>query len=300
MSKHAYCIMAHKTDETFWTLLSLLDDIRNDVFIHMDAKVSSWNCEEARSRMRRASVRETSRRISVTWGAYSQIEVELLLLDSVLANGGYSHIHLLSGQDLPIKTQDEIHAYFDEHTGEEFIRFQGPVFQHADRVRYRWFFQDRIGRSRRNLLGIAQKALVAAQRVLHLERNRDMQFQKGDNWCSITEDLARLVVSKRDWIRRVFSDSLCADEVFLQTIVFGSPFIESLHCVSFDDDERAFMRRIKWEDEPVPSPSVWRLTDVDDLLMSDMMFARKFDSAVDIDAVHEVARRVGGAGGAIR
>lgn len=36
--KHAYLIMAHKDDYTFRTLLPMLDDPRNDIFIHMDVK----------------------------------------------------------------------------------------------------------------------------------------------------------------------------------------------------------------------------------------------------------------------
>lgn len=36
--KQAYLIIAHKDDLVFRTLLKLLDDSRNDIFIHMDLK----------------------------------------------------------------------------------------------------------------------------------------------------------------------------------------------------------------------------------------------------------------------
>ena len=38
MEKHAFLIIAHKLDFTLSTLLSLLDDKRNDIFIHIDKK----------------------------------------------------------------------------------------------------------------------------------------------------------------------------------------------------------------------------------------------------------------------
>lgn len=38
MKKHAYLVIAHKDDLTFRTLLQMLDDVRNDIYIHMDSK----------------------------------------------------------------------------------------------------------------------------------------------------------------------------------------------------------------------------------------------------------------------
>lgn len=37
--KQAYLIIAHKDDLTFRTLISMLDNENNDIFIHMDKKV---------------------------------------------------------------------------------------------------------------------------------------------------------------------------------------------------------------------------------------------------------------------
>ena len=42
-NKHAFLVMAHKDDATFRTLLRLLDDARNDIFVHMDAKNAAWD-----------------------------------------------------------------------------------------------------------------------------------------------------------------------------------------------------------------------------------------------------------------
>lgn len=44
-SKHAFLVTAHKDDKVLHTLMRVLDDERNDIFIHMDAK-SGW--EESR------------------------------------------------------------------------------------------------------------------------------------------------------------------------------------------------------------------------------------------------------------
>ena len=61
------------------------------------------------------------------WGGYSQIRSELILFQSAWEHG-YEYYHLISGVDLPIKTQDEIHEFFREHYGKEFIYFCPKTF----------------------------------------------------------------------------------------------------------------------------------------------------------------------------
>lgn len=39
-NKFAYLIMAHKADYTLTKLLSTIDDERNDIYIHVDKKVT--------------------------------------------------------------------------------------------------------------------------------------------------------------------------------------------------------------------------------------------------------------------
>ena len=84
-------------------------------------------------------------------GGYSMINAELQLLKYATLQGNYLYYHLLSGEDLPIKTQDDIHDFFEEHQGKEFVRFECNKFQYYDRVRYYYWFKEIVGR-RNNLL----------------------------------------------------------------------------------------------------------------------------------------------------
>lgn len=90
--KHAYLVMAHKDDETLRTLLRTLDDPRNDIFIHMDAKNTGWDENRALASIDKAGIFFVPR-ISVTWGGYSQIACELGLLNAAVDKGA---LHLLS------------------------------------------------------------------------------------------------------------------------------------------------------------------------------------------------------------
>ena len=117
--KHAYLILAHTEFEVLKLLVSCLDDPRNDIYVHFDKKVAVL--PELQTRL--AGLTVLDRRIDVRWGAPSMVEAELVLFEAALAQGPYQYYHLLSGVDLPLKSQDYIHDYFDRHAGEEFIGY---------------------------------------------------------------------------------------------------------------------------------------------------------------------------------
>ena len=84
MKKHAYLVIAHKDDLTFRTLLQMLDDVRNDIYIHMDSKNTNYDCSRTEKMLHHSSVYHVAR-TGVTWGGYSQINAELTLLQEATA-----------------------------------------------------------------------------------------------------------------------------------------------------------------------------------------------------------------------
>ena len=215
------------------------------------------------------------------WGGYSQINAELLLLKKATETNQYAYYHLLSGQDLPIKPQSYIHDFFEKNNGLEFVRFEKESFQYQDRIKYYYWLQDKIGRKYKFLT----KTLKAIQRVFHVNRNKGTIFQKGSNWFSITDNLARHVVSKEAWIKKTFHDTICCDEVFLQTIIVNSTFKDRLAHAKFDDSNEMFMRLIDWNRG---NPYVFTIDDLSEIKTSPMLFCRKFSSDVDVDVVDTI------------
>ena len=179
-------------------------------------------------------------------GGDSQIDTELRLLKAAIKNGHYIYYHLLSGEDLPIKTQDFIHVFLKEHSGKEFVCFQEPKFKFEERIRYYYFFQEKEGR-KRNLYSVFRKTSIAIQKLIGIKRNKNIQFQKGANWFSITDDLARYVCSRSSWIFETFKNTIFCDEIFLQTIVHNSRFKKNLYHQNYDNDHAACVRLIDWK-----------------------------------------------------
>lgn len=297
VSRHAYLIMAHKNPEQVNILLSLLNDGRNDIFLHIDKKAmdtfSPW-LEEFKASLSHSRLTIVAS-IACHWGGYSQIQCELNLLKAALEdNGGrvYKFIHLLSGQDLPLKTQDEIHAFFAAHEGQEFIDFYSPHFPDALRSRLCYYHLFESRDVRHNLE--AQKLYEAhlqkqvAEGVDRL-RHSKVIFYKGANWFSISGTFAQYLVDQEAMIRKQFRFTSCADEIFLQTIFMVSPFKDSLYYKGFDDNMISIVRNIDWNRG---NPYVWKYSDLDDLFISPHCFARKFDMVKDREVVLAIADRI--------
>lgn len=279
MNKHAYLIMAHHQFDLLKKLLLLLDDDRNDIYVHIDRKAKNFNYNEYYHLLRKSKLYFTDR-TSVVWGGYSQINCELLLLKkSIIQN--YTYYHLLSGVDLPLKTQDDIHTFFRQNHGAEFIHFDQPIYNPANnsRLQYFHFFQDKIGRTK-SILSHIEKISLWLQEKLNINRLRktNLPLQKGANWFSITNDLAHYVVNQEENIRRIFKHSLCCDEVFLQTIVYNSKYRNYLYYKDLDNNYISIMRYIDWKRG---TPYIFQNEDYEQLINSKYLFARKFDSSVD-------------------
>lgn len=288
MAKHAYLIIAHKNDKTFKTLVQLLDYKDNDIFIHMDSKLDNYDAAKTEGIAKKSRVFH-SERTNVSWGGYSQINAEMVLLKKATETGKYDYYHLISGEDLPIKTQKEIHAFFDKNKGKEYVEFFKGDFVDDYRVKYWYPFQEKLGR--KNPRFTSMFALI--QRPF-IRRNRGIKFQKGTNWFSITDDFARYVVSKEEWVKRVFRKTWCCDEVFLHTLLVGSPFMKNVFHHADDGkkygwDNTCCMREIDWTRG---APYTFRLEDFDMLMKSEMCFARKFDASVDDKIIDKIKKRL--------
>jgi hypothetical protein len=288
MGRHAYLIMAHSNFDYLKKLIKSLDDTRNDIFIHIDIKANFTDFDLLKRAISFSSVYYIKQR-NVKWAAFSGILCEMDLLKEATNRGEYDYYHLLSGSDLVIKTQNEIHQFFDHNKGIEFVAFDERQIasQYLDRIQYYYFFQDVYGRNRKNIflvgLYVIDKILLSIQKFLKINRLKevDIEFQKGTNWFSITHDFAKYVLQQEEWIYRTFQYSLSGDEIFLQTILVNSDFRENLR-QPINLEENTNMRLIDWSRG---KPYTWRKEDYDILTNSNMFYARKIDPNVDDEII---------------
>ena len=281
MKRHAYLILAHCNFGQLRKLVELLDDPRNDIFIHVDRKArfdpAGWE-----NVCRRSVLAFISPRIAVHWGGPSIMRAELALLKAATEAGQYDYYHLLSGMDLPIKDQDTIHAFFDGHSGMEFINLWNFKPDTESRVRLYTLFPEL---EKNFLFHAINKIGRKIQTAAGLGINRDIDFSYASQWFSITDDLARYAVSREKWLEHTFRHTIICDEIFFATLVMNSPFRKRLFVKERTDPSKpgtGNMRFIDWtRGESIRHPWTFRSEDWDLLTGVPHLWARKFDERTD-------------------
>lgn len=282
MQKHAYMIMCHDNFRLLQKLLILLDDKRNDIYLHIDKKAKAFDYQEISSCVKYATI-TFLKRINVNWGGYSQIRVELLLLKEATKKE-HTYYHLLSGADLPLKTQNEIYQFFEENDGKEFVSIDNMTTKESffNRIGRYHFFQDYIGRVigyRSAVLEFLESLSLEIQKFFHVKRKTyvNTEIYKGTNWFSKTHQFAVYLLDREKDIHKYFGFGLCADELFLQTIIMNSPFRNDVvnDCLRYVDWERG-------------KPYTFSDEDFDLLMSSNKLFARKFDYSKNPEIVDHI------------
>lgn len=281
--KHAYLIIAHNEPELFGVLVSLLDDVRNDIYVMVDGKVDIAPFLQFDTK--HSKLVFLGNRISNYWGTYSLVKTELELFAKAYESGErYSYYHLLSGADLPIKTQDEIHAFCEQQRSKdgaplEFLSFwEGATEDLFHKMSYHHPFQ-KYYRAKSSALRFVLlrvcRVSYALQRWLGCMRKfPDTIFKKGDQWASLSQQAVAELLNKRSEIKNIFEGSKCPDEIYKQTMLYASP----LRAHIYQDGKRgiANLRAIDW-DRGVPY--VWQAGDLNELRVLPQLFARKFTLA---------------------
>lgn len=298
MGKHAYLVLAHNNFDQLGRLLAILDDDRNDIYIHIDRKAAFSDADRKKLlSFVKKSVVFFVPRVRVSWGGYSQIESELSLLTEATKKT-YDYCHLISGADLPVKSQDYIHRYFDDHPGIEYVHFGAAewIKSAQSRVKYHWMFQETVGHSQKlgmNILKVISRVYVKVQKLAKVDRMKknwqDLKFAAGSNWFSITGEFARYIVENTNQIKTLFSDTICGDEEFVQVLALNSRFYSRCFHKEFDGDYESVLRLIDWKRG---RPYVWRKEDFNELTNTPCIFARKFDENIDSSIISLIEEHV--------
>lgn len=272
LKKHAYCIIAHNEPEIFKILVSLIDHPLNDIYVHIDKRVN--NIDDFRIETKHSNIQYLNIRRKVYWGDMSILDVEVDLIKKALSNGQYQYFHIISGVDLPIKKQSDIHAICDSLYPLEFIGV-------ADDAQYPWI-EERINfyhlfhksfRKPNSTRYKISKSFVRIQKKLAIKRNAIPFSKMGPNWCSITCDFAKYITEEWDRMRRRYRLTLISDECFFQTCLCKSK--QRFSANSLESQYDSCKRLIDWNRG---NPYTWREVDFIELINSDSFFARKFSS----------------------
>jgi hypothetical protein len=233
----------------------------------------------------------------VYWGGFSLIQAELNVLRAAF-NNGYHYYHLLSGSDLPLVSQECLHARLEE-SDREYVDIDPGCesFAHWKVAYYHLLVETRFYR---RLWAYRQlgHALVKLQALAGIDRTRKtgLQFLHGSAFFSITHAFAEYVLDREEWVRRNFHHTLIGEEVFMQTLLMSSPFQSRL--AGRGALKTGNLRYIDWARKTGNSPYTFRMSDLEELKSASRqyLFARKFSRALDPDIVETIVDRLTTAG----
>ena len=265
--RHAYLILAHNNFYVLEKLLLLLDDERNDIYLHIDKKTKDFDFDHFSAIVKKSALIYPSERIDVKWGESSIVRAELLLFGEAFAHGGYSYYHLLSGADIPLKTQDHIHEFLSGRD-ECFIYYGSELNNYLyERLSlyHFWIGKDNVPANYTRAILYRLQRLFGVNRCKKIEK-QGFKISKGGQWCSLPPAAVELLLQNRELILKMTRRALCPDEMYKQTVLsFGGMKINKndLRCIGFVSTN--------------PHPKTYTEKDYDFLISSDRFFARKFD-----------------------
>lgn len=292
--KHAYLVMAHNNVKVLENCFKLIDDNRNTIFLFIDKKSKVINPELLKKNLKYSKLVIVPN-FNIYWAGFSMIRANLSLLQTAFEyEEHFSYYHLISGADLPIKTQDEIHAYFDKYEGEEFVEInpsRSPMIQYKKNT-FHLFVENNYFRSN-SLVKFLNHAIATFQMKLKCFRNAGQTVYHGSALYSLSNQFVEYLLARKESILHEYKYTLASDEIFIQTEIMKSPFKEKLH--RFEERMYGNARFIEWNNlVNKNSPTEFTMMDYERLLNADehLLFARKFNENVDIEVVEKITKNL--------
>jgi hypothetical protein len=270
--KLAYLILIHKNAEQFKRLFRSIYRSYNYYLVHVDKKSDEAFSREIESFLAGYPNASMLTRQRCVWGGWSQVSIQLEGIKELLnRSSDWDFLVNLSGQDFPLKSQEHIITFLNQHKGKNFLNVMNQAIdwpQSLFRIRYFFFeFRDRVvpvPARRRYLKGITPFI--------------------GSTWFVLDRMFCGYLSNGNDVRRyeRYYRHTLCPDESFFQTVAMNSDFRDTVindykRLITFETTKRP----INFGFGPKGIPRTYTRGDYSFLVGSDAFFARKFDDSID-------------------
>lgn len=284
MTKIAYILLCHKDPEGVVAQALRLTAAGDYMAIHFDGRASSADYARIKAALAgNPAIAFAPRRIKCGWGEWSLVAATLEALKAAFDQfPAATHFYMLSGDCMPIKTAEHIHAELEAEEADfiESFDFHGSDWIKTglkeERLIYRHWFNERENKS------WFYRSLEWQQR-LGLKRAipKDLTIRIGSQWWCLRRRTVEAVLdftANRPDVRRFFKTTWIPDETYFQTLV--------AHLVPDQEIHSRTLTFLHFSDYGMP---VTLYNDHYDLLLTqDELFARK----ISPDAM-ELKQRLG-------
>lgn len=274
--KQAIIILIHKDIENVVRLINYFKGTC-DIFIHIDKdyKISTEQYEQLKKLDGVVSVFQTYK---VHWGAFSIVKTELFLLETAIKKSKFKYVHLLSGQDYPIKPLSDFLRFFSD-TDNEYLQnthLPNPNWDNNTMQRLQnYFFLDHMIINRdSDVKKVWNMANTLAKYGLKRRiPDEFMHLYGGSQWFSLSREAIVAILEythKHSSFYRAMRFVYCPDEIYFTTVLMNIDYKNKKEIINDN------MRFIKWPFKNAQHPKIINHEDLRLLAASNAFFARKF------------------------
>jgi len=265
-----------------------------DMYIHVDLKSDIAPFKAALSDVRRTYFIEE--RVKLYWGGFSAIKATIAMLRQALESSrNYDYFIIFQNYDYPLRTNNQILRFFEEHYGIEFIR-GCPIARTKDwhyARKYKIYnkrdddFYLKKHSKLRMYLRYAHMLLKSIGTIFSSgvirEGSQSYNLYYGAAQWAVTRNLAEHFVGFYDThpkYNRIMSHIQFPDESYFHTVAHNSGFKRS--CVKYDEPAKRWL--VNWRNlhyfEYPDIITIMNEKDFDKVIAEDALFVRKVRTGV--------------------
>lgn len=270
----AVLITAYKDAKQLDELLKTLYG-KFKVYLHIDAKSEELQELEIKNRYPQVKI---VKKFRINWGGVNHLKAILELLAMAAEDAEIKYIHVISGQDFPVRNIKDFYQQF-ENSDKIYMSCIGQEgFPDVINERLYYPVLNSNWDSRKRSIRIINALTKAVQKGLRIERRTIGNFSyicKGMVWVSLPKEAARYILDylqRNPQLMRDLQHTLIPEEFFFQTLLVNSEYNEKIvkHNLRYTD----------WSSRYNSIPAYLDETDFDKIKKSEDFFARKIDSSI--------------------
>lgn len=314
-NKIAILVLAHKNREQLTKLIREFDDLRFDVFVHIDAK-SHMRMDVPIMKNSFCYILKRKECVPTYLNDFSLVDASINLIKAAQKKDRYAYYVLLTGQDYPIKSNDIIYetlmnsyptcwidsyglddAYkhgmmWVENVGHK--RFSQRARRLAQKIVGAKFYYSHYGKIVKIpiiALDVLSNMFMPSPRKLVIKN--EFTYSAGSHFWMLPDLAVNHIISVYDnneKLSYVFKHSSAPEETYFQTALstmpkakIPDPYVQ-LDSIEKEMDNPA-LRLIKWYENGKKTsghPATWTISDFDVIMKAKALFARKFEENSDI------------------
>jgi hypothetical protein len=282
----AYIIVSHFNLEQTLRLFNMLNHKDACFVFHVSKKCEPQYYEKLYAALKDRENCFFTKRIDITWANFSFVQAELNAIDTLIENNvNFDYAFLLSGQDYPIKSHNDIVRTLNKKQGKQYLEFipfsELKDINHWMQAYHFWVGKRRFWHPHER----SENVIIRIYNLvfsIFLPKNRklphDLIPYKGSTWWTLTRDCIEFLyhqIHSPDGkkIVRYFKNTWHPTELYIQTILMNSKYRKDI----INND----LRFILWQENDDGHPKMLTEADYEDIISSDRLFARKFNSQID-------------------